>query len=126
MSAASVTAYLSPTIARNRGISSGESGGADGWTIFILVSCLFSCVSSFPPHRGAAQPVIDGFANPVLRHRHHRDGARAPGVAGAKITEKIGGALIEIAARGQIHHYGCRVNSRHATCTHRRQRFPPP
>src|ERR1700682_6654765 len=109
MSAASVTAYLSPTIARNRAISSGESGGADGWTIFILVSC----VSSFPAHCGAAQAVVDRFAKPVMRHRHDGDGARAPGIECAKIAEKIGGGLIEIAARRQIHHYGCRVNSRH-------------
>src|ERR1700682_4343441 len=105
MSAASVTAYLSPTILRKREISSGESGGAADFAIFILVTCL-SCVSSFPAHRGAAQAVIDRFAKPVLRHRHHRDSARAAGVECAKIAEKIGGGLGEIAARRQIHHYG--------------------
>src|ERR1022692_3279333 len=107
MSAASVTAYLSPTIARKRAISSLDSSGADGWTIFILVSCVSSL-----PHRGAAQPVVDRFAEPVMRHRHDRDGARAPGVERAKIAEKVGGRFRKIAAGGQIHHYGCRVNSR--------------
>src|ERR1700694_5616741 len=101
MSAVSVTAYLSPTMLRKRAISSGDSGGLAGWTIFILVSCIL-----FPPHRGAAQPVVDRFAETVMRHRHDRDGARRPGVEDAKIAEKIGGGLIEIAARGQIHHRG--------------------
>src|SRR5450759_856223 len=119
MSAASVTAYLSPTLLRKRAINSGESGGAEGWTIFILVSCVYS----LPPHRGAAQPVIDRFAEPVMRHRHDGDGARAAGVERAKITEKIGGGLIEIAARGQIHHYGCCVNSRYRSGTERQQRL---
>src|SRR5258707_10456322 len=109
MSAASVTAYLSPTIAPKRAISSGESGGADGWTIFIFVSC----TSLFPANRGAAQPIVDGFAEPVTRHRHDRDGARALRIERAKITEKIGGGLIDIAMRGQIHHCGRRVNSGH-------------
>src|SRR6202035_3928451 len=104
MSAASVTAYLSPTIARKRAISSLDSGGVDGWTIFI---------SSFPLHRGAAQPVVDRFAEAVMRHRHDGDGARAAQVERAKIAEKIGGGLIEIAARGQIHHRNGRVNPRY-------------
>src|SRR5882757_4213565 len=107
MSVASVTAYLSPTIARKRAISSGGSGGTDGWTIFIAVCCFHS----LPSDRGAAQPVVDRFAEPVMRHRHHRDRARAPGIERAKITEKIGGSLNEIAARGQIHHGSHRVNS---------------
>src|ERR1700688_2165289 len=119
MSAASVTAYLSPTIARKRAISSGESGGADGWTIFIFVSC----TSLFPPHRGAAQPIIDGFTEPVMRHRHDRDGARALGVERAKIAEKIGGGLIEIAMRGQIHHRGGRVKPRYRIRPKRQQRL---
>src|ERR1700689_649479 len=119
MSAASVTAYLSPTIVRKRAISSLDSSGADGWTIFILVSC----VSSFPPHRGAAQPVVDRFAEAVMRYRHDRDGARAAQVERAKIAEKIGGGLIEIAARGQIHHRGGRVNPRHRIRPIRQQRL---
>src|ERR1700693_4834384 len=98
MSAASVTAYLSPTMARNRAIRSGERGGAAGWRVFIFVSWLrlflFS-VSSFPLHRGAAQPVVDGFAEPVMRHRHDRNGARAPGIERAKIGEKAGGGPLE-------------------------------
>ena len=52
----------------------------------------------------AAQPVVDGLAEPVMRHRHHGDGARAFRIERAKIAEKIGGGLIEIAARGQVHH----------------------
>src|SRR3984893_4736707 len=107
MSAASVTAYLSPTILRNRAIDSGESGGLAGFTIFILVSCVYSV----PPNRSAAQPVVDRFAEPVLRHRHHRDGARALGVENAKIAEKGGVGLREIAMRGQIHPYGCAIHS---------------
>src|SRR5258708_17689489 len=119
MSAASVTAYLSPTILRKRAISSGESGGADGWTIFIS----FSCVLSFPPDCGAAQPVVDRFAEPLMRHRHHRDAARALSVEAAKIAEKIGGRFREIAARGQIHCYGRRVNSRPRMGAERQQRL---
>src|SRR3989337_1381222 len=102
MSAAPVTAYLSPTILRKRAISSGESGGretwTEGWTIFILVSCSYSV----PPHRGAAQPVVDGFAEAMMRDRHHRDGARAAGIEDAKIAEKIGGGLLDIAPRWQL------------------------
>src|SRR6202171_165064 len=108
MSAVSVTAYLTPTMARKRAIRSGDRGGV-GWTIFILVSCSYS----FPPHRGAAQPVIDRLAEPVMRHRHHRDGVRALRVEGAKIAEKIGGGLREIAPRGPIHHRGRVGWSRH-------------
>src|SRR3981189_2889531 len=116
MSAASVTAYLSPTILRKRAISSGESGGAAGWTIFIFVSFAYLFYASlFPPHCGAAQPIVDGFAEPVMRHRHDSDGARAPRVERSKIAEKIGGGLSEIAMRGQIHHRGRGVNSRHGT-----------
>src|SRR3981189_712065 len=111
MSAASVTAYLSPTILRKRAISSGESGGAAGWTIFLFISY----ASLFPPHCGAAQPIVDGFAEPVMRHRHDSDGARTPRVERSKITEKIGSGLSEIAMRGQIHHRGRGVNSRHGT-----------
>src|ERR1700687_3450432 len=111
MSAASVTAYLSPTIARKRAISSGESGGADGWTIFIFVSYTYS----FPAHCGAAQPIVDGFTKAVMRHRHDSDGARALRIERAKITEKIGGGLREIAMRGQIHHRGRAVCSRHGS-----------
>src|SRR6202163_3305823 len=119
MSAASVTAYLSPTMARKRAINSGESGGAEGWTMFILVSCSYS----FPRYRSAAQPVVDRLSEPVMRHRHHRDAARAPGVEGAKIAEKIGGGLGEIAAGGQIHDRGRRVNSRYCICPKRQQRL---
>src|SRR5258705_13370593 len=122
MSAASVTAYLAPTMARKRAISSGESGGAEGCTIFILVSCWCS-FHSFPCHRGTAQPVIDGFAELVPGHRHDRDTMRALGVEGAKIAEKIGGGLVEIAACGQIHHRPRRVNSRHRGGTERQQRL---
>src|SRR5258707_8913285 len=100
MSAASVTAYFSPTMPLKRAISSGDSGA--GWTMFIFVSCVYS----FPPHRGAAQPVVDGLAEPVMRHRHHGDGAKPSRVEGAKITEKIGRGFIEIAARRQVHHLG--------------------
>ena len=38
MSAAFVTAYLSPTILRNRAISSGGSGGVDDFAIFMTNS----------------------------------------------------------------------------------------
>src|SRR5882757_5783166 len=103
MSAASVTAYLSPTIDLKRAISSGESGDdGGGWTMFIFVSWVYL----FPPHGGAAQPVVDGLAEPVMRNRHHCDGARAFRIERAKIAEKIGGGFIEIAARGQVHHRG--------------------
>src|ERR1700682_2088043 len=119
MSAASVTAYLSPTMARKRAINSGESGGAEGWTMFILVSCSYS----FPRYRGAAQPVVDRLSEPVMRHRHHRDAARALGVEGAKIAEKIGGGLGKIGAGGQIHDRGRAVCPRPRGGTECQQRL---
>src|SRR5665213_4055792 len=117
MSTAFVTAYLSPTMARKRAIRSGESGGVDGLAIFIVFSWLLvllslSGVPSIPRHRGAAQPVVDGFAEPVVRHRHDGDAARAAQVEGAKIAEEIGGRLRNVAIPGQIHHRNGRVNSR--------------
>src|SRR5258708_11925833 len=119
MSAASVTAYLSPTILRTRAISSDESCGPAGFTIFISVTC----VTLVPPHRSTAQPVVDGFAEPVMRYRHDSDGARAFCVERTKIAEKIGGGLVEIALRGQIHHRGRRVNSRYRIRAKRQQRL---
>ena len=104
---ASVTAYLSPTMARKRAISSGESGVRAACTMFIGLVSFFVFFVILPADRGAAQPVVDGLAEAVMRHRHDGDGARASGVERAKIAEKIGGGLGEIAARGQIHH-GCR------------------
>src|SRR5215211_1055622 len=100
MSAASVTAYLSPTTLRNFAISSGESGSADGCTIFIVLD------RSLPSHGRAAQPVVDGFAQSLFRDRHHRDRARVFGVERAKIAEQVGGGLVEIAARREVHHRG--------------------
>src|SRR5260370_10291779 len=120
MSAASVTAYLSPTILRKRAISSGESSGAAGCMIFIFVTYAYS----FPAHRGAAQPIVDGFTEPVMRHRHDSDGARAPRVQRPKITEKIGGGLSVFAMRVQIHHSGRRFNSLHRTLTRGCHRLP--
>ena len=103
MSAASVSAYLSPTMARKRAISSGESGGvARAWTmIHRLVSCRF-LASSPAARRGAAQPVVDGLAEPVMRHRHDRDGARAHGIERAKMPKRLAAASIEIAARDKL------------------------
>src|SRR5436190_19826162 len=105
MSTASVTAYLSPTMPRNFAISSGESDGADGCTIFIIPD------RSLPSHGRAAQPVVDGFAQSLVRDRHHRDRARVLGIERAKIAEQVGGGLVEIAARGQVHHRGCRLDA---------------
>src|SRR5581483_12441099 len=99
MSAGSVTAYLSPTMARNFAINSGDSSGVLDCTIFISK---FQSASD----SGAAQPVIDGFTQSFLGDRHHRNGPRARCVERAKIAEKIGGGLIEIAARRQIHDGG--------------------
>src|ERR1700720_4729338 len=113
MSAASVTAYLSPTMARNFATNSGESGGAAGWTMFIFVICSCRLRYLFPSHRGAAQPVVDGFAQSVVRNGHHRDGARAFCVECAKIAEKTGGGPIDIAPSKQIHHRGCSLLPRH-------------
>jgi len=47
-----------------------------------------------------------------MRHRHHRDGARALLVERAKITEKIGRGLVEI-ARGTNHRHGYCIDPRH-------------
>src|SRR5215471_17929989 len=100
MSAASVSAYLSPTIFRNFAISSAESGGTEPFPIFIVRS------RSFPSHSRAAQPVVDGFAQSMRRDGHHRDSARLFGVELAKIAEKIRGGLIQITADRQIHDGG--------------------
>src|ERR1700739_1745609 len=101
MSAVSVSAYLSPTILRNFAISSDESCGARGWTIFIVVVS-----RSFPSHGRASQPVVDGLAQSVRGDRHHGDQPRGACVESAKIAEKVGGGFIEIAACGQIHGRG--------------------
>src|SRR4051794_14504074 len=75
----------------------------------------------FPPHGGAAQPVVDGLAESMMRNRHHRNGARAFRVQRAKIAEKIGGGFIEIAARGQVHQVERRANSRDGAGPERQQ-----
>ena len=49
--------------------------------------------------------------------------SRRARVERAKIAEKIGGGLVEIAARGQIHHCGGRVNSRNCSEAEREQRL---
>ena len=63
-------------MARNFAISSGGSGGRAGWRLDDI-HCRLLFLRSFPPDRRAAQPVVDGFAQPVVRNGHHRDGARA-------------------------------------------------
>src|SRR6202043_3113983 len=124
MSAASVTAYLSPTMPRKRAISSGGSGDAAASTIFIVCILLFCfCGYSVPPHRGTAQPVIDRLAEPVMRHRHHGDGARTFAVEGTKVAEKISRGLIEIAARGQIHYRTRRIDICHGAWPEGQQRL---
>src|SRR3954453_9639279 len=117
MSAASVTAYLSPTTPRNFAISSGESGGADGCTIFIVID------RSLPSHGRAAQPVVDGFAQSLVRDRNPCDRARILGVERAKIAEKIGGGFVEIAARREVHHRGRRLDARQGARPERQQSF---
>src|ERR1700760_1247588 len=97
MSAASVTAYLSPTTAQKRAIRSCDNGGmaAAGFRVFMGASRSFRllvCLSA-SADRGAAQPVVDRFAEAVVRHRHHGDAARALAVEAAKIAEKIGGGF---------------------------------
>ena len=73
MSAGIGDRLLSPTMARNFAIRSGDNGGTAVWMMFIGVS-----VWSYVFRRGgAAQPVVDGLAEAVMRDRHHRDGARA-------------------------------------------------
>src|SRR6476469_2519570 len=110
MSAASVTAYLSPTMARKRAISSGESSGATaaGLTIFMVAARLllssFLLRTSAAADRGAAEPVVDSLAQAVIWHRHHGDAAGAFGVEATKVTEKIGGCFRQIAAHRKIHH----------------------
>ena len=92
------------------------------WTIFIVVFS-FIPARSFSSDRCAAQPVVDGFAQPLVRNRHHRDGARALAVERAKMAEQIGGGLVEIAALRQIHHRGGGVNSRNCSEAERQQRL---
>jgi hypothetical protein len=87
--------------------------------MFILVSYAYL----LPPDCGAAQPVIDRFAEAVIRHGHNGDGARAFVIERAKITEKIGGGFTEIALGGQIHDRGGGAYSRHRNGTERQQRL---
>ena len=54
--------------------------------------------------RGARQPVVDRFAEAVVRHRHHGDGAGAGGIERAQMREQIGRGLDQIAARREIEH----------------------
>src|ERR1700738_312124 len=63
MPAASVTAYLSPTIARKRAISSGESGGALGWRIFMADLCACLLFFLFRMHLASPRhPCATAFA----------------------------------------------------------------
>src|SRR5579883_2301067 len=119
MSLWSVTAYLSPTMALNFPISSGESGGTDGWTMFIDLSC-----SSFPPSGCAAQPVVDGLAQSVHRNGHHRDGCRACCIGLAKIAKKMGCGFSRIATFRQIQHGRRTVLSCNRRMAERQQRLP--
>src|SRR5271168_212345 len=89
-------------MARNRVINSGESGATGVWAMFIGVSRILACLLS--ADSGAAQPIVDRLTQTVMRYRHDRDRARAPGVEDTKIAEKIGGGLGKIGRRGQIHH----------------------
>ena len=54
------------------------------------------------PRRGAAEPVVDRFAEPVMRDRHDRDGLRAGGIERAQMREQIGGRFDQIAARREV------------------------
>src|ERR1700744_4494103 len=113
MSAASVTEYLSPTKARKRAIRSCDKGGmaAAGFTVFMgrLVVLVFLLCCSASADRGAAQPVVDRFAEAVVWHAHHGDAARALAVEATKIAEKVGGGFRQIATLGKIHHRNRRV-----------------
>src|SRR5262245_29191729 len=109
MSAASVSAYLSPTILRNFATRSLEREGeaAVGCTMFIFLAS-----RSFPPDGRAAQPVVDGFAEPVGRDWHHRNRPCRAIVERAKITEKIGRGFRKIPLRRQIHDGSCLFSAR--------------
>src|SRR5262245_25576854 len=96
MSAASVTAYFSPTMARNCSISSGGSNGAAGWTRFIVLGLSHPAELVSADSR-SAQPVVDGFAQPVIRNGHHRDRICVSLVERTKVAEKIGSGLGKIA-----------------------------
>ena len=48
---------------------------------------------------------------------------RSPGVECAKIAEKMGRGLIDIAPSGQIHHRGPSLHARHRGGPERQQRF---
>src|SRR6516165_5889115 len=119
MSLASVSAYLSPTILRNFSISSGESGGADDFAMFIFLALC----PSVPPDGGAAQAIVDRLAQPLVRDRHDRDRARVPRIESTKIAEKIARGFSEIAARGQIHHGDGVVQARKIRGAEGEQRF---
>ncbi len=53
---------------------------------------------------GTAEAIVDGFAEALIRDRHHRDGARAERVELAERGEEICRGLAKIAARAEIDH----------------------
>src|SRR5260370_17862579 len=106
MSAAAVTASLSPTILRKRAINSGESGGAAGFTIFILVPFLYlayphsrptaarrrrSLIASPSPSCGTGMTPVAPPAGGARGRREPKRFAAAPAKmpAGAKITPLV-------------------------------------
>src|SRR5512146_800751 len=69
-------------------------------------ACLSRSKVSFmscPRRGGAAQAVIDGFAQSGFRHRHDRDAARLL-VQIAQHGEEIGGGFAKIAPGAEIQH----------------------
>src|SRR4029077_2503355 len=95
---------------RNFSISSGDSGGRAVGTMFIAFLVPRAC--SIPFDRGAAQPVIDRFTQPVIGNEHQRDGFGAPQVELAKIAEKIAGGFIDVAAWREIEVCGDSIGAR--------------
>ncbi len=90
-------AFFAPTIAMKRSIRAGE-GAATGLADDFVHGgpALFDL--TFPRRGGARKPVVDGFAQPLMRHRHDGDAAGGR-VERAQMREQVGGGLDQVAAR---------------------------
>ncbi len=59
-----------------------------------------------PRCRGAREPVVDGLAQAVLRHRHDGDRHGAHGVERAQMGKEIGRGLHQVAVLREVAHGG--------------------
>ena len=105
-------AYFSPTIAAKRASrSAGGPARALGHVHRVCSTVAFGADYSAPAgrfptswarRRGALEPVVDRFAEALVRDRHDGDGGGAAAVERAQMREQVGGRLDQIAARREV------------------------